>query len=60
VPTAPVPTVGDRVRVVLGDGTPARATVAAIYTRELAFGEALLSPDLAAGIRPRRCSARSW
>jgi putative ABC transport system permease protein len=42
-------TVGDRVRIVLGDGTPARATVAAIYTRELAFGEALLSPDLAAG-----------
>jgi len=41
--------IGDRVRVVLGDGTPARATVVAIYTRDLAFGEALLSPELAAG-----------
>ena len=41
--------VGDDVRVVLGDGTPARATVAAIYGRDLAFGEALLSPELAAG-----------
>jgi putative ABC transport system permease protein len=41
--------VGDRVAVMLGDGTRARATVVAIYTRSLAFGEALLSPDLAAG-----------
>ena len=29
--------------------TGTRATVAAIYTRELAFGEALLSPELATG-----------
>jgi putative ABC transport system permease protein len=41
--------VGDRVRVVLGDGTAAHATVAAIYSRDLAFGEVLLSPELAAG-----------
>jgi putative ABC transport system permease protein len=41
--------VGDRVKVVLGDGSPARATVVAIYTRDLAFGEALLAPELAAG-----------
>jgi putative ABC transport system permease protein len=40
---------GDRIRVVLGDGATARATVVAIYTRDLAFGEALLSPELAAG-----------
>ena len=33
----------------LGDGTPARATVVAIYSRDLAFGDALLSPELAAG-----------
>jgi putative ABC transport system permease protein len=41
--------VGDRVAVMLGDGTPAHATVAAIYTRALAFGDALLAPELAAG-----------
>jgi putative ABC transport system permease protein len=41
--------VGDRVAVMLGDGTSAHATVAAIYSRELAFGDALLSPELAAG-----------
>jgi len=41
--------VGDRVRVALGDGTPARATVVAIYTRALGFGDALLAPELAAG-----------
>jgi putative ABC transport system permease protein len=41
--------VGDRVAVVLGDGTPTHATVVAIYTRELAFGDALLAPELAAG-----------
>ena len=41
--------VGDRVPVMLGDGTRTHATVAAIYTRALAFGDALLSPDLAAG-----------
>jgi putative ABC transport system permease protein len=41
--------VGDRVAVMLGDGTRSHATVAAIYTRALAFGDALLSPELAAG-----------
>ena len=43
--------VGDRVAVTLGDGSRARATVAAIYTRDLAFGDALLAPELAAGHR---------
>lgn len=42
-------TVGDRVRVTLGDGARTGATVVAIYRRELAFGEALLSPELAGG-----------
>jgi putative ABC transport system permease protein len=32
----------------LGDGTRAHATVVAIYRRELAFGEAMLAPELAA------------
>jgi putative ABC transport system permease protein len=41
--------VGAGVPIVLGDGTHARATVVAIYTRSLAFGDALLSPQLAAG-----------
>jgi putative ABC transport system permease protein len=41
--------VGDRVAVTLGDGSHAHATVAAIYSRELAFGDALLAPELAAG-----------
>jgi putative ABC transport system permease protein len=41
--------VGDRVAVMLGDGTRTHATVAAIYTRALGFGDALLSPELAAG-----------
>jgi putative ABC transport system permease protein len=41
--------VGDRVAVMLGDGTQTHATVVAIYTRELAFGDALLAPELAAG-----------
>jgi len=41
--------VGDRMTIMLGDGTPARATVVAIYTRDLAFGDALLAPELAAG-----------
>src|SRR3954451_24092282 len=41
--------VGDRVAVTLGDGSRARATVAAIYSRELGFGDALLAPELAAG-----------
>jgi putative ABC transport system permease protein len=41
--------VGSRVAVTLGDGTPTHATVVAIYTRALAFGDALLSPELVAG-----------
>ncbi len=41
--------VGDRVQVMLGDGTRTRATVVAIYRRDLAFGDALLAPELAAG-----------
>lgn len=41
--------IGERVAVMLGDGTRTHATVVAIYTRALAFGEALLSPELAAG-----------
>src|SRR3954470_11386169 len=41
--------VGDRVAATLGDGSPPRATVVAIYSRELGFGDALLAPELAAG-----------
>jgi putative ABC transport system permease protein len=41
--------IGDRVPVMLGDGTRTRAAVVAIYTRALGFGDALLAPDLAAG-----------
>jgi putative ABC transport system permease protein len=41
--------VGDNVMIMLGDGTRTRATVAAIYTRDLALGDALLAPELAAG-----------
>jgi len=41
--------VGDRVAIMLGDGTETHATVVAIYTRDLAFGDALLAPELAAG-----------
>jgi putative ABC transport system permease protein len=40
--------IGDRVAIMLGDGTHAQATVVAIYTRDLAFGDALLAPELAA------------
>jgi putative ABC transport system permease protein len=43
--------IGDRVPVMLGDGTRTRATVVAIYTRALGFGDALLAPELAAGHR---------
>jgi putative ABC transport system permease protein len=39
----------DRVAVTLGDGSRTHATVVAIYTRELGFGDALLAPELAAG-----------
>src|SRR3954447_5595578 len=41
--------VGERVDVALGDGTKTRATVVAIYTRTLGFGDALLSPGLVGG-----------
>jgi putative ABC transport system permease protein len=41
--------IGDRVAVMLGDGTRTHARVVATYTRELAFGDALLAPELAAG-----------
>jgi putative ABC transport system permease protein len=41
--------IGDRVAVTLGDGSYTRAAVVAIYSRELAFGDALLAPELAAG-----------
>jgi putative ABC transport system permease protein len=41
--------VGDRVALMLGDGTRTHATVVAIYSRDLAFGEALLAPELAIG-----------
>src|SRR3954470_10041100 len=43
--------VGDRVPVMLGDGTRTHATVVAIYSRALGFGDALLAPELAAGHR---------
>jgi putative ABC transport system permease protein len=41
--------VGDRVSVMLGDGTRARPRVVAIYKRALGFGDALLAPELADG-----------
>jgi putative ABC transport system permease protein len=41
--------VGDRVAVTLGDGARTHATVVAIYSRDLAVGDALLAPELAAG-----------
>jgi putative ABC transport system permease protein len=41
--------VGDSVPIVLGDGTRTQAKVVAIYSRALAFGDALLSPELVAG-----------
>jgi putative ABC transport system permease protein len=41
--------VGDRVAIMLGDGTRTRASVVAIYSRTLAFGDALLAPALASG-----------
>jgi putative ABC transport system permease protein len=40
---------GDRVPVMLGDGTRTHATVVAVYSRALAFGDALLASELAAG-----------
>jgi len=41
--------IGERMAIMLGDGTRTRATVVAIYTRDLAFGDALIAPELAAG-----------
>ena len=41
--------VGERVRLVLGDGTPVQAKVVAVYDRGLGFGPVVLSRDLAAG-----------
>jgi putative ABC transport system permease protein len=41
--------VGDRVPLMLGDGSRSHATVVAIYTRSLAFGDVLLAPEVAAG-----------
>ena len=41
--------VGDRVAVMLGDGARTHATVVAIYTRDLALGDALLAPEIADG-----------
>src|SRR6478609_9278201 len=41
--------IGDRMAIMLGDGTRTHATVVAIYARDLAFGDALLAPELAAG-----------
>jgi putative ABC transport system permease protein len=41
--------IGDRMAIMLGDGTRTHATVVAIYTRDLAFGDALLAPELVAG-----------
>jgi putative ABC transport system permease protein len=43
--------VGDRVAVTLGDGARTHATVVAIYSRDLGFGDALLAPELAEGHR---------
>ncbi|WP_245641809.1 ABC transporter permease [Nonomuraea candida] len=40
---------GDRVRLTLGDGTPAALTVAAVYSRGLGFGDVTLPYELAAG-----------
>jgi putative ABC transport system permease protein len=40
--------IGDHVPIMLGDGTRIHATVVAIYTRDLAFGDALLASQLAA------------
>jgi putative ABC transport system permease protein len=41
--------IGERVAILLGDGSRTHATVVAIYARDLAFGDALLAPELAAG-----------
>jgi len=41
--------IGESMAIMLGDGTHTRATVVAIYIRDLAFGDALVAPELAAG-----------
>ncbi|MCO5988123.1 FtsX-like permease family protein [Actinoallomurus spadix] len=41
--------VGDRVTVLLGDGTRATAEIVATYDRSLGFGDVVVSRDLAAG-----------
>jgi len=38
-----------RASLMLGDGTAAHATLVAVYTRGLGFGDALVAPELAAG-----------
>src|ERR1019366_89057 len=43
--------IGERVQIMLGDGTLAHATVVAIYSRDLAFGDALIAPPPAAVAR---------
>lgn len=40
---------GSLVRLILGDGTPVRARVVAVYDRDLGIGPVVLSRDLAAG-----------
>jgi hypothetical protein len=50
--------IGDRMAIMLGDSTRTRATVVAIYTRDLAFGDALLAPSSPPVTKPPRCSAR--
>ncbi|MEV6521248.1 FtsX-like permease family protein [Longispora sp. NPDC051575] len=42
---------GDRHELVLADGTRTTATVAAVYSRELGYGDLVVSPDLAYGPR---------
>ncbi|MFD6919996.1 FtsX-like permease family protein [Streptomyces sp. NPDC059944] len=39
---------GDRLRLTLGDGTPVRLTVAAVYARGLGFGDLTFAHDLVA------------
>ncbi|MEV4066582.1 ABC transporter permease [Nonomuraea dietziae] len=41
--------VGERLDLLMGDGTPVRARVVATYSRALGFGALVLSRDLAAG-----------
>ena len=59
-PTPPTPRSAIAWRSRLGDGTSSRAVVA-IYTRALAFGDALLAPERAAGDRTDEAvPRRSW